>query len=155
MRNADPVAAGAALAEVSDLRLVDVQDPARDELDAVGTGADALDVKSADGHDGGARGAAAGVVDVDAGGAGRKHAGDHTFALDGDRLGDGHGTEAARIQAVDLAAGGGLGDGAREGLAGRRAAARIEVVADTRDPGSCLRLRGRRMQEQNKNSTNG
>ena len=56
-------------------------------------------------------------------------------AGDGDRLGDGHAAEAARIEDVDLAAGGGLRDGAREGLAGRGAAARVGVVADARDPG--------------------
>jgi hypothetical protein len=38
-------------------------------------------------------------------------------AVDGDRLGDGDGAEAAGIEAVDLAVERGLGDGAGEGLA--------------------------------------
>ena len=64
-------------------------------------------------------------------------------AGDGHRLDDRHGAEAARIEAVDLAARGGLRDRAGEGLARRGAAARIDVVADARNPGAS-RLRGRR-----------
>ena len=58
------------------------------------------------------------------------------MAVDGHRLGDRHGAVAARIQAVDLAARGGLRDRAGEGLARRRAAARIDVVADAGHPGA-------------------
>ena len=46
-----------------------------------------------------------------------------------DRLGDGHGAEAAGIEAVDLALGEGLGDGASKGLAERGAATRVDVIA--------------------------
>ena len=59
---------------------------------------------------------------------------------DSDRLGDGHGAEAAGIETVDLAACRGLRDGAGEGLAGSRAAARVGVVADAGNP-STGRLR--------------
>src|SRR5205085_9302743 len=47
------------------------------------------------------------------------------------------GAEAARIEAVDLAADRGLGDCAGEGLGRGGAAARIDVVADPGDPGAC------------------
>src|SRR5436190_978033 len=62
----DAVAAGevAGGTEVPDYRFVDVHSISRNELDAVGAGAEALDVQAAKGDDGGARGAAAGVVDV-------------------------------------------------------------------------------------------
>ena len=56
--------------------------------------------------------------------------------VDGDRLGDRHGAKAARIEAIDLAAGGGLGNGAGERLARGGAAARIGVVADAGNPGA-------------------
>ena len=73
-------------------------------------------------------------------------------AVDGDRLGDRHRAEAGRIEAVDLAARGGLRDRAGEGLARRRAAARIDVVADAGNPGpGGLRVsrRGREVQTKN------
>ena len=56
-------------------------------------------------------------------------------AVDGDRLGDRHGAEAARIEHADFAVLGGLRDRARERLAGRGAAARVDVVADAGNPG--------------------
>jgi hypothetical protein len=54
-------------------------------------------------------------------------------AVDGDRF-RGHRAEPAGIQAVDLAIDGRLGDRARKGLARRRAAAWIGVIADTGHP---------------------
>jgi hypothetical protein len=59
-------------------------------------------------------------------------------------FGDGDDTEAARIEDGDLAARGGLRDGAREGLAGGGAAAGVGIVADAGDPGaSGLGMSGR------------
>ena len=75
-------------------------------------------------------------VDDDAVRAGGEDAAGHAVAVDGDRLGDRDGAEAARIEDVDLAAGCGLRDRAGERLAGRRAAARVDVVADAGDPGA-------------------
>src|SRR5262249_44275731 len=79
-----------------------------------------------------------GGVDVNAvGSGGQDRAHDSAAAaVDGDRLGDGDGAEPARIETVDFAAGRSLGDGAGKRLAGRGTAARIDVVADARDPGS-------------------
>ena len=80
-------------------------------------------------------------VDDDGIGPRHEHAGCPGLADDGDRLRNGHPAEATRIEAVDLAAGSGLRDGAGERLARRRAAAGIGIVADARHPGSrCLRL---------------
>src|SRR5262249_38695550 len=68
-------------------------------------------------------------------------------AIDGDRLGDGEAAEAARIERIDFAAVGGLRDRAGPSLARRRAAARIDVVADAGDPGARgLRVGGRTRQ---------
>jgi hypothetical protein len=57
-------------------------------------------------------------------------------AVDGDRLGNRHGTVASRIKDGDLAAGRGLRDRSRERLARRRPAAGIGVVSHARHPGS-------------------
>src|SRR6185436_17327922 len=59
-----------------------------------------------------------------------------TVTIDGDRLRDRHGAEAARIEDADLSVRGGLADRACERLAGSGAAAGIGVVADTRHPGT-------------------
>lgn len=57
-------------------------------------------------------------------------------AIDRNRLGDGQGAVAGRIERVDFAALGCLGDCARECLAGSRATAGVYVVTDAGDPGS-------------------
>ena len=64
------------------------------------------------------------------------------YAADGDRLGDRDGAEAAGVEYRDLATFRGLRDRARERLAWRRAAARVDVVTDPRHPGA-RRLGGR------------
>jgi len=71
------------------------------------------------------------------------------LADDLNRLGNRYATKAARIEAVDLTARRGLGNGACEGLAGRGAAARISVVTDAGNPRTC-RLRVRRQGKQGK-----
>src|SRR5439155_12223437 len=75
-------------------------------------------------------------VDDDALDAGRQDTAERTGAVDHDLFRDRHGAESTRIEAVDDARAGGLGDRAREGLARGRAAARVDVVADAGDPGA-------------------
>jgi hypothetical protein len=114
-----------------DGHLVQSQAFARQVADAVEAGAGTVDRDVAQDHpvvDAG--------VDGDAVGARREDAGQGAVAVDGDGLGDGHGTKAAGIENGDLAAGRGLRDGAREGLAGSRTAARVRVVTDTGNPGT-------------------
>src|SRR6185437_2849532 len=55
-------------------------------------------------------------------------------ALERDGLGDRHRTESTRIQTVDRPTRRGLADRTGKRLARRGAAARIDVVADARDP---------------------
>src|SRR5262245_12216101 len=55
--------------------------------------------------------------------------------IDRDRLRDRDGAEPAGVEAIDLAAGGGLGNRAGKGLARRHPAAGVRIVADTRYPG--------------------
>jgi hypothetical protein len=64
------------------------------------------------------------------------NAGRPRLAGDDDGFGDGHDAEAAWIEAVDLAARGGLRDGAGKGLAGRGADAGIAVVSAAGDLGT-------------------
>jgi len=117
--------------EVVDCALLDVERAkAAEHLDTVQAGPEPFDVEAAQHHVAGRR-----RVDDDGVRAGHQHAGLKAFAGDGDRLGNRHSAEATGIEDVDLAAGGGLRDGARERLAGGRAAARVGVVADTGDPG--------------------
>src|SRR5581483_2076099 len=77
-----------------------------------------------------------GAGDDDAVAAGREDRAQGPAAIQGDRLGDGHRAEPAGIKAVDLAARGGLRDGAGKRLARRGAAARVDVVADAGNPGA-------------------
>src|SRR4029078_12520057 len=73
-----------------------------------------------------------------------------------DRLRDRDSAEAAGIKRADLTIDGGLGNRASVGLAGGGAAARVDVVADTRTPGS-RRLRlshGNNRQGENGNGQN-
>src|SRR2546428_897259 len=68
-------------------------------------------------------------------------------AVNGDCLGDGDRTKAARVEDVDFAGCSGLRNRTRKCLAGCGTAAWIGIIADTRDPGSaCLSLgdRGKR-----------
>src|SRR5205814_4999014 len=124
--------------ELVDLAIVDDQSLAGKKADAVEPRAGAIDVEAAKRdlvrrpgvHDDGIR-------------AGNKHTRGYTFTGDRDRLRDRHAAEAAGIETVDFAARRGLRDRAGKGLAGRRAAARVGVVADPRDPGpGRLRLSG-------------
>src|SRR5437868_6339385 len=69
------------------------------------------------------------ATEVDAIDARRQHAGGNSLAGNGHGFDDRNGAEAAGIEAVDFAAGRGLGNGARERLAWRGAAARVGVVA--------------------------
>ena len=63
------------------------------------------------------------------------------FTDKGDRFGDRHGAETARIEAVDLAGGRRLGDCPSEGLARCCAAAWVDVIAHAGDPcPRCLRI---------------
>src|SRR5688500_17685118 len=75
-------------------------------------------------------------VDGHAGAAGREDAALGSTAVDGERLGDGDRAEAARVQHAEHASRGSLGDGPREGLARRGAAARIGIVANAGHPGA-------------------
>src|SRR4029078_11479443 len=102
-----------------------------EEVDAGEAGAEPLDVEAAQ-HDGVGREG----VDDDAVRPRAQHAGLEAFRADGDRLRDGDGAEAARIEDVDLAARGGLRDRAGERLARRGAAARVRIVADAGNPGA-------------------
>src|SRR5436190_4196222 len=102
-------------------------------LDAVDAGrAEAVDADPA--KDDRVAGIAGRQIDDDAVEAGVGDAGNLAVAADRDRLRDRDGAETARIEHVDLAARGGLADRAREGLAGRGAAARIGIVADAGHP---------------------
>ena len=117
--------------EVMDPAVDDVDLQSREDIDAIQSGSQPLDVEAfEDDRVGRPR------ADDDAIGAGHQYAGLEALRADRDRLGDGHGAEAAGIEHVDLAGRGGLGDRARKGLARRRAAARVGVVADAGDPGT-------------------
>src|SRR4029079_12906473 len=63
-------------------------------------------------------------------------------AVEGDRLGDGHAAEPARIEHGDLSARRGLGNGAVAPLARRSAPPRVGVITDPGHPGP-RRLRER------------
>src|SRR5262249_56667725 len=89
-----------------------------------------------------------GVVDDAPCPPGRENARRCADAADRDRLGDREGAESTRIQRVDLAAGGGLRDRARERLAGRRAAARVRVAPHAGDPRSRRLCVGERAAEE-------
>src|SRR5205085_3475884 len=67
-------------------------------------------------------------VDDDAIDGGGKKTAERAITVDGDRLGDRHGAEAARIEHRNLATGGGLRDRSGKGLARRGAAARIGII---------------------------
>src|SRR5207244_603074 len=54
--------------------------------------------------------------------------------VNSDRLGNGDSAEATWIEGIDFAADKSLGDCARESLAGSRAAARVDIIADARYP---------------------
>lgn len=69
--------------------------------------------------------------DVDAVRCGVEDRSEHLVTVNGDRLRDGHGAEAARVNAIDLTVHRCLRNRASEGLARRRTAARIGVIADT------------------------
>ena len=112
-----------------DSAFLDVQSGCVEEPNAVQARPEPLDVEAAQDH-GAARG-----VDDDAIRARHEHAGFEAFTRDRDRLGNRDSAEAAGIEDVDLAASGGFRDGAGERLAGRRAAARVDVVAHAGDPG--------------------
>src|SRR5207237_1240526 len=136
-----------------DVDVSDLQPLARGKADTVDAGVggvaavaeQAVEPNVTQGHDVGRLGG-----DVDSVGArdqgGRDLA---AAAVEGDRLRDGHGAEAAGIERVDLAAVRRLRDGARPGLARRGAAAWIGVVADAGDP-RARRLRERRRARQPK-----
>src|SRR5882757_1933858 len=99
-----------------------------DTLDADG-GASTVDVEIAqDDVDPGA-------VNGDAVDSGCEDRGGGVLAIDGDRLGDGDDAVGTRIETVDFAAVGGLCQGVGKGLAGRRSAADVDVIANTGDPG--------------------
>ncbi len=117
----------------------DDQRGAGEEADAVEPGSGAIDADVAQAHD-----VVGTSVHDHAVGAGIEHAAPDAAAVDGDRLGDGDPAEAARVEHGDRAAGRGLDDRAGEGLARRGAAARIDVVADARDPGAGRLGAGRR-----------
>ena len=88
------------------------------------------------------------VIHVDSIGTGRQDRAEGAAAVNGDRLGDGYRAEAAWIDAIYFAAVGGLGNRARECLAGGGAAAWVCVVTDAGNPGtSCLRLGKRSKRE--------
>src|SRR5262249_52232293 len=133
--------------EVLDDHIVQMQREPTGEVDADQAGAGAVDGETAHVHDDGSGRRRGAVVDVYTVGAGRQDGAERAAAVEGYRLGDGDGAEAARIEAVDLTAGGGLRDRSGEGLARRCAAARVNVVADARYPGS-RRLRMRRTHSQ-------
>src|SRR5262249_54276935 len=109
-----------------------------EEPDSVDAGAKALDIEATqDDIIIGAR------LNYDSIGAGHENARFESLGADRDRLGDRDGAEAAGIQNVDFAAGRGLRDRAREGLAWRGAATRIGIVTDAGNPSAGrLRLRG-------------
>lgn len=64
-------------------------------------------------------------------GAGDEHPGGASFTGDRDGFGDRQSAKAARIDAVDFTAGGGLGNRAGKGLAWSSSAARVSIVTDT------------------------
>src|SRR5262249_10859983 len=110
---------------------LDADIPCSEDQDAVETGADAVEIEIPQDHD-----VAASGVDDDAVGAGNEDASEAGRAIDRDRLRDRECAEAARIEHVDLAGGGGLGDRTGKGLTRGSAAAGIGVVADAGNPGS-------------------
>src|ERR1700732_1781770 len=84
-------------------------------------------------------------IDRDAIARGSPDGRDHDAAVDGpDRLGDGHRATAARIEHVDLAAGGGLGERERKSPAWRgiRAGSAVGSLSGNKRP-VWSRLRGR------------
>lgn len=89
-----------------DYDLLYVQDPGEtDVADPMDARSCPLERESPQRNDG-----AGGRVDDDGRGGAGQDVPDLLFALDGYCLGNGHGAEAARIQTVDVAAGGGLRD---------------------------------------------
>ena len=130
----------AVLREMPDRAADDIDLFAGENAHAVKAGPEPLDVEPFKHDPVGRRG-----VDDNGVRSGHQHARFDVIGANRDRLGDGHGAETARIEDVDLAARGGLGNRARESLAWRSAAARICVVTDARDPGPgglCVRQRG-------------
>ena len=133
-----------------DADITKVQRQAGEEADTIQTAADAIDGEILQHDLRGRRRVDDDAVDQsreDAAAAGRA-------AVDGDGLGDRDCAEAAGIECIDLAAGCGLADRARERLARGRAAAGIGVVTHARHPGARrLRLRhGGGCQEHRSNS---
>src|SRR5580704_11850385 len=128
----------ASLAESVKLAIVDGEHRPRIELNAVEAGAGVTAAKIAlklhvpNRHDVGRSGRNTYSESV------RRphHRGNSAAAVDGDRLGNGHRAKTARVQRVDFSARRRLRNGAGEGHARRRSAARIVVVTDTRYPGS-------------------
>src|ERR1700754_1120104 len=123
------------LRDLCDYRVLDGdrgrgEDPDADGARHSSTTLDAVDLQSPDVD----LGAGGGGVDGDAGNAGGEDRPKGPNTVDGHRLGDGHGAHAARIEAVDFAGGGGLGNRAGKGLAGRGSAAGIDVVTDAGNP---------------------
>lgn len=100
-----------------------------DKANAVQAGTATVDRKALDRHD---------VVDsgIDRDGVcpGTKDRSKCPTAIDRNGFGNRHGTEPARIKAVDFAASCGLGNATAKCLARSRAAARICIVTDTRHP---------------------
>jgi hypothetical protein len=137
------------LRELCDHRVLDGdhirgKDPDTDGARHSSTTRDAVDLQVSQDDPG----AGGGGVDGNAGNAGGENRSEHLMTVDGHRLGDGHGAHAARIEAVDFARGGGLGDRAGEGLAWRGAAAGIDVIADAGDPGAGRLSAGRCRRQQ-------
>ena len=121
----------AVLREMPDRAAADIDLFAGKNAHAMKAGPEAFDVETLK-HDPVGRSG----TDDDAVRRGNENARFNVIGANRDRLGDGHGAEAAWIENVDFPGGGGLGDGTGEGFTWRSAAAWIRVVTDARHPGS-------------------
>src|SRR5262249_55149482 len=129
-----------------DYRLSDVDGAGLGDVDASHSRAAAFDIQAAQVDDD------AGPDDIDAVDARAQNAAHPSLlTVDCDRFCNRHRAKAARIQTVDDSAYCGLGDSTGKRLAGRRAAARIGIVADARHPGA-RRLRVGRYRRQREES---
>jgi hypothetical protein len=137
----------AVLGEAGDGAGLDDHGGSANNLDAVQTGADAVDIQSAQDDD-----IACPGVDDDAIGSSDQDTGVGTAAVDGVRRGDGEGAESTRVQGIDFAPRRGFADRPGKGLVGSRSDTRIGIIADSRHPGpgcavtlsAMARIEGRR-----------